>query len=131
MPPITDPTAIPASAPMLRELINELVEIAPGSVDKAAIEVEVLSTEVTSRCADEAVIEVKVLCIAVVLVEDSSTDEQVPNSLWHLFKSKCRRHLKEFRRADYGNLALLGCILKKHPTTLTYYYNTPFRSSSL
>ncbi|EXL66020.1 hypothetical protein FOPG_17783 [Fusarium oxysporum f. sp. conglutinans race 2 54008] len=57
MPPITDPTAIPASAHMLRELINELVEIAPGSVDKAAIEVEVLLTEVTSRCVDETVIE--------------------------------------------------------------------------
>lgn len=75
MPPITDPTAIPASASTLRELINELVEIAPGSVDKTAIEVEALLTEVTSRCVDEAVIEVKVLCIAVVVVEDSSTDE--------------------------------------------------------
>lgn len=75
MPPITDPTAIPASASTLRELINELVEIAPGSVDKTAIEVEALLTEVTSRCVDEAVIEVKVLCIAVVVVEDSLTDE--------------------------------------------------------
>ena len=75
MPPITDPTAIPASASTLRELINELVEIAPGSVDKTAIEVEALLTEVTSRCVDEAVIEVKVLCIAAVVVEDSSTDE--------------------------------------------------------
>jgi hypothetical protein len=114
MPPITDPTAIPALAPVLREAVGELVEspsseIASRSVDEADVEadveVEVPSSELIPRSVEEAAIEVEVSSVvmvvkrvAVVEVEDSSSDEQLPNRLWHLFRSRCQRQLAEFRK---------------------------------
>lgn len=121
MPPITDPTAIPALAPVLREAVDELdesLETASRLVDEAGadVEVEVPSVELMSLSVEEAVIEVEVSSASVVMVvkrddvvveEDLSSDEQLPNMLWHLFKVSCQRHLKECR--DYrGDLVLLG-----------------------
>lgn len=59
------------------------------------------SREIAPRfvITDDAAVEVEVWRVAMVEVEDSSrdlsTDKQVPNSLWHLFKSPCQRHLQE------------------------------------
>jgi hypothetical protein len=103
MPPMTDPTAIPALAPVLRETVDELVE-SPESesgseVDEAGMEVEVPSAALRSRSVEEASIEVEVSSVAMVVervavvdVNDSTLDEQLPNMLWHLIKFGCQRH---------------------------------------
>ncbi|KAI6754859.1 hypothetical protein HG530_012611 [Fusarium avenaceum] len=110
IPPMTAPTAIPALAPVLREAVDELVESleleSDSEVDEAGMEVGVPSAVLTSRSVEEASAEVEVLSVAMVVervaavvdrvavvdVDDSSSDEQVPNMLWHLIKFGCQRH---------------------------------------
>lgn len=109
MPPITAPTAIPALAPVLREAVDELVESleseSDSEVDEAGIEVGVPSVALRSRSVEEASPEVEVSSVAMVVERvaavvdrvavvdvDDSSDEQLPNMLWHLIKFGCQRH---------------------------------------
>lgn len=101
IPPMTAPTAIPALAPVLREAVEELVESleleSDSEVDEAGMEVGVPSAVLRSRSVEEASAEAEVSSVAMVVervaavvdrvavvdVDDSSSDEQVPNMLWH------------------------------------------------
>jgi hypothetical protein len=114
---MTDPTAILALAPVLREAVGELVgsreSDSDSGVDEAAVEVEVPSAALRLRSVEEASIEVEVSSVAMVVervavvvervavavervavvdVNDLSSGEQLPNMFWHLIEFECQRH---------------------------------------
>jgi hypothetical protein len=157
---MTDPTAIPVLAPVLREAVGVLVELRESDSDsevvEAATEVEVPSAALRLMSVEDASIVVEVSPVAVVVssvavvvssvavvvssvaivvervavvvkrvavvdVDDLSSDEQLPNMLWHLIKSECQRHLTEFR-GDNGQFGSTRIYLRK---ALDHTYPSP------